>query len=104
MAHDEGRNVTIEYRWAEGQNERLSSLAAELVDRKVTLIVALGSVAAALAAKAKTTTIPIVFQMGSDPINVGLVSSLKSARRKRYRHHIDEFGNQAPRDWSCYTN
>jgi putative ABC transport system substrate-binding protein len=72
----EGRNVGIEFRWAEGQHSRLTALAAELVSRRVVVIVAPGGAPAALAAKAATTSIPIVFEMGGDPIALGLVESL----------------------------
>ena len=72
----EGQNVTVEYRWAHGDYSRLPVLARELVDRRVAVLLGIGGDASAQAAKEATSSIPVVFGMGSDPVQAGMVASL----------------------------
>ena len=77
IGYREGQNVTVEYRWAEGHEDRLPAMAAELVQRRVNVLATPGGVSAARAAKATTAAIPIVFETGADPVAAGLVGSLR---------------------------
>jgi putative ABC transport system substrate-binding protein len=89
----EGQNVTVEYRWALGQQDRLAALAADLVRKPVTVFVTTGGEAAALAARAASPTIPIAFIIGGDPVKIGLEQAGWERHRDKYFDPI--LGTQA---------
>jgi putative ABC transport system substrate-binding protein len=88
----EGQNLSIEYRWANNEDDRLPELAADLVRRKVALIVAAGGPTSVLSAKAASPMIPIVVIFGADPVQLGLVESLNQAGWEHHRGNVSHHG------------